>query len=710
MGDTSNIGVNNTGIQDGNNNVSTPVQPVENNTAPVATSEPVLNALNPETNTSLNIEDRIASSNVVTSEQKPTSEGVKKEENPEDENEINKAPIFMIAILIGLLIILIVYYFVIMTPKHILTTAMDGAMESLESFKDNINSTDGLNIDYNLELETDSNQFKLARLKNITSLNGDKVSGNIGFDLEKGKYLINFIVEKSNTEENKESFKYKDKNSFVMMDASIYGIKDYTYVYPKYYYNDTDSTPPFSNSEYTRYVNGSKNDYDEKVKLIDEVDSKLDSNSITTEEANKKIEEINSSGEEGKIIQANVLDMYGKNYLSNITKTKIDNMYNFIKYVSDNIKIGIEDEQLHRSIVFKKINQDGRETTAVALRVDLNFDKKQIDTLYKNIIKDINNGTSNESKKAIDQLSSITGLSNSKIIENLKELAKEDTKIDSINVSLYMNLANTELIALDVKIVNKESISKDETIDKTYEIELTSLNGIYTIDVTKDNSNHKEVLIHATYNVENSTVLGYSYVDNSDTYLAVDFNYQSSDNSLVLELYSDPDYKEEGKSFAKVNSKLVFEQGDVNEELTKFKENNSWAMPVVIKDEVAQENDITLSLVNSILGDTKLKIEDIVKTENSAIKKKLNVFEGTDFIKVQMGILGHIDFVFDHLARTKLKDYKIEEGVMPLKPKDDSEHEVTIEKGKTITVPTKEETTEIIIEDSDVKTIEVDIE
>ena len=292
-----------------------------------------------------------------------------------------------------------------------------------------------------------------------------------------------------------------------------------------------------------------------------------------------------------------------------------------------------------------------------------------------------------------------------------------------------MNLANTQLISLDV------------TVDNKYHAELSLLNGYYTMRfyINADNREDKEDKlfdIQATYDNDNGIVDGVGYIHANDdkksinTYIIVDFYYKRREdesgkkdgNELILTFYDGPKNYDGGpefeedpstktlkpiikdKPFAQLMCKLDLEKNVVLDEFKEFDDyitkNNgnypAYAIPNVISDEEYNERKeageakgyYSISEVNTFLSgfqnnvyqnNVYLTAEDIVKTsvsqdkllvarrDGNTVYHDISLTESIDLLKFQMGFLEHIDFLVDHLLRLEDKNYKIEPGTMPLR-------------------------------------------
>lgn len=222
-------------------------------------------------------------------------------------------------------------------------------------------------------------------------------------------------------------------------------------------------------------------------------------------------------------------------------------------YVFDEMKNQVidfvKDEQLFRTITTKKvINQ-----TAIAIKAHVKFDNKDIAEIYytgfKNLLKD---------KDFIKRWANVFSLDEEEATIMLQGIYDRKVVTNNIEVNLYMNLANTELIGLDV------------TVDNFY-IEINALNGYYYIDFKYLDDKGKEVLdIEVDYDLFDGVLNGVGKLNSSMNfnglkistgYLIVEFDYKriTADdsnsmigNTLDFRFYDD----DNGKPFATLDCTL----------------------------------------------------------------------------------------------------------------------------------------------------------
>ena len=634
-----------------------PASPLVDAPAPVAAPAPTPAMVAPapvaptpsaeENKIEINTTD-VDASDIKYKEKEKVKDKPKTEEKASDDNQggVNKAPIVIVVIFLFFLILLLIYYFVIMTPRHVFETAINDTVAALGDAIDSVDNsnTKNLNLKFDFDLSTDEEQFKYSRLKDIKRLDGEKFRSNISVDLERGNLLLTLSATRP-----------KKLNEKKVVDVSIYSYDGYTYVLPKYYYNNTDNKIPFDSSKPTEIEND-------------------------------------------KVAQGDIFGMFiNRDVSTRINIERVREMYQFAEDTKTRIQHELTDDQLHRTIALKKINQDGRDTTAVALKVHCKLNNEEIAKIDKTIFGDWNKGESPEAKEAIAHLMSITSLSEKEIKDKIEELYNRKVVTQDIDVNLYMNLANTELISLDV------------TVDNKYHAELSLLNGYYSIrfsiyadDYTEEND-HRMFDIQATYDNDKGIVDGVGHIDNENGYLIVDFYYKrvldesgkKDGNNLILKFYSGPEYYDGGegpndKPYGRLDCSLDFQQNEMLDELKDFDPSKAYSLPVVVEG-IPTGNELPIDLVNATLGGANLTVSEITKTnaDPEKLAGQLNLFEATDFLKFQIGFMRHVDFLVDHLLRSKIEKAPENNKTMPFTKPQETNKNDSEEKSET---ETKEET------------------
>ena len=150
--------------------------------------------------------------------------------------------------------------------------------------------------------------------------------------------------------------------------------------------------------------------------------------------------------------------LYSDSDIAYFDYNRIDTVVDIVERTKNEIVDIIQDEQLKRTITIKKINGQ----TTIALKANCLLDNKGIADIYKPIFKKYVND-----EKFIKQIVTAVGsLTEEEVKDILTDLYERDVVTQKIDVNLYMNLANTQLISLDV------------TVDD-YFVEIDNLNGYF---------------------------------------------------------------------------------------------------------------------------------------------------------------------------------------------------------------------------------------
>ncbi len=150
--------------------------------------------------------------------------------------------------------------------------------------------------------------------------------------------------------------------------------------------------------------------------------------------------------------------LYSDSGTANFGYDRVDKAIDVIRRTKNEIVDIIQNEQLKRTITIKKINGQ----TTIALKANCTLNNKEIADIYKPIFKEYT-----EDEEFIDQIVEVIGsVSKEEVKNKLVELYERDVVTQKIDVNLYMNLANTQLISLDV------------TVDD-YFVEIDNLNGYF---------------------------------------------------------------------------------------------------------------------------------------------------------------------------------------------------------------------------------------
>ena len=512
----------------------------------------------------------------------------------EENIHVSKSPIIIVVLFIIILILIFIYYFLVMTPTKVFDKAINTTIDSVKDLYNDVQNGENKKIDLDLKFDllTNQNAFKEnKRLQDIDRINGDHFESDIKIDLEKENLEFSLKAARSNKKE--------------ILDFSVFSVDDNLYVQPRTYYNDQDTEKPF--------------------------------------EANNPFSLTNE-----KIVQADLLKaLTGADGNIAYSGEKIDAIIDVAETTKDNILDIIQEDQLKRSIAFKKIGG----ATTIALKVNCKVDKKDIEDIYYPIFKDYI-----KNEKIIEKISLATGMDRQDVVNTIQKLIDREVKTEFVDVNLYMNLANTQLVSLDVNVADD------------FYAQIDYLNGYYSITFTKFSNGKKTFNINATYDSTNGIVEGEGFIDNDNTYLKVVFNYNrvtglkgnKTGNNLILKFYAhegtDPfavlecslDIITGDLAKLKELDDFVDEKGKLNTEFTK---NNVYAIP-----------DVGVSVIGRTphFRGVDLKESDIPRTNKdldpSIFKGTLPVLEAADLLVFQFGFKNHVEFVVDHLLHNREMD------------------------------------------------------
>lgn len=291
---------------------------------------------------------------------------------------------------------------------------------------------------------------------------------------------------------------------------------------------------------------------------------------------------------------------------------KIEAIYTLLNMTKNKVIDAMDDSEVSRSIGVARIGG----TTAVALKSNADVGKEKIGKIHKTLfgdaLADKEEEVDGERFKVIDKLMFITGLSREEIVEKLKEFNERDQLIDRVEVKLHMNLANTQLISLWFRV------------DEKYTFQVSYLNGYYIFHIDIENNGKQTFGIDATYDEVNGIVDGLGFIDNDNTLLGVKFDYNRKLNS-------------EGR---KSGNSLVF----------KFYNNDTFKL-----DEAQQLPLAVLNCSMDIYDDIENDKEEALKfnlEEEVAGASGIGRY-GTDLNKFKSNFISHIDFLVDHLLYNK---------------------------------------------------------
>lgn len=584
------------------------ITPVETNIAPVVPT------INEESKVEIQMTDKatIDAQDAKEEKKKEKKEKVVKNNSDDDDddeiivNKTNKSPIVMVVIFALLLLVIFLYYFVAMTPESVFDSAIDDIFNNVDSIISGVTNSksDRMKFDLGFNLDTEQSEFADSKEQEpIDYIDNDFIEGIINLDLRKQDIKVTL---KSN--KRTENFKKlgitnrvkidESKDTQEMLDFSIYSVDDKMYIGPIDYinYNDID------NFGTERIV----------------VDKKIQVDLFET------------------ILKAENEFSFNFDRISSILKV--------MSITANRVTSDIDNSELKRTIAFKKVG----DTTAIALKVTSDVNHKRIVELYQKILGDyyqnkgevyVNSDGVKEDINIIQTLATATGYSEEYIknwlfyLINEREVATQNVKVD-----LYMNLANTKLISLNVNI------------DDKYIFSLDHLNGYYSfhieiIENVGQEDQHDLFLIDASYNINDGIVDGLGILDNDNTYLAVKFDYNREEttsgkktgNNLILRFYKNKTYENEDESqrkpFAKLDCKLeIFDSQTDLTDSTKFdiesEVKDAWAIPYSI----------------NLQGVPKSSVENL---------NEITLTEAINLLKFENNFISHIQFLVDHLLYNK---------------------------------------------------------
>ena len=611
---------------------SAPITPVE----PTPVAAPI-----PEKNNSkveINIGDNVVIDDKREEKKVKENREIKTTNNDEDEdeegNKVSKAPIIIVILFIVILVLLFIYYFLVMTPTKVFDKAINTTIDSVKNLYYGVKDSENkkLDLDLKFDLVTDESVFE----GNPRLQNINRLNGD-HFESD-----IKIDLDKENIEV---SLKASRKDKKEILDFSVFSIDDYLYVQPRTYYNDNYADAPFKDGE---------------------------------------IFSLNND----KIVQADILKTFtGHDTTVSYSGDKIDALIDVAETTKNKILEIIQESQLKRNITFKQIGG----ATTIALKVNCKVDKEDISKIYYPIFNDYL-----RDNEILDKIALVSGISRDEVKKYIEDLLARELTTDFVDVNLYMNLANTELVSVDVNVADE------------YYAQIDYLSGYYSIQFTKyqkSDKNKKVFSIEAMYDSTNGIVEGEGFIDNNDTYIKVLFNYNrvvgtkgnKTGNNLVLKFSP----LESGEPFAILNCSLDIltgENADIKE-LENFVNNDGTLNTKFTKENVYAIPNVKASVVNRTphFREMTLTEEDIPRTtiELDKLKGEMPLLEAADLLVFQYGFKYHVEFVVDRLLHNKETEayYEKERNGKKETKEEDTKSEV-VEETKTETKTEESETTE----------------
>ena len=501
------------------------------------------------------------------------------------EKESKRLPVVVLAMFLGILIFAMVYYFIVMSPDKVFDTAIDNVIDAITGVIDSTR-------------ETEINETRI-----VINLPEGMVAGKNADAAYLDKLAIDGIIDAD----------LDDLALAINIQSGINGI--------------SSSRADIANYDARIYF---------KDAAVYASSNKLDSN-----------------------YPNGVAKMFKSNSL-NIDLDRGD----LIKEIIDRVKNEIEDEiktdQLKRKITTKKVGDQ----TTIALLAHCDLNEEEIRTIYDNVLKRIRQDEEFMKKvlKAIkygdddknnDEEDDLADLGyNIDTMEDLQDAVDELLSLDpnkevkNIVVNLYMNLANTQLISIDI------------TVDDYY-FQVDNLNGFFIGKVmtkaTGDTTfNNPTFGLDFKYNANEGVLDGTGFIENEKNSLYSTYSYTRKENEQGKKIGNRLDInffntkvetKEEENDPEKIIAKLGFQLNIYNDSEIKY-----------------SASDLTTGKeIGGITGEYKEKIK---------ILGKNNLIEG-EFEEVEKGLkesvtrfLHYYEFAFRRLYYNKWDDERYLEEML----------------------------------------------
>lgn len=198
-----------------------------------------------------------------------------------------------------------------------------------------------------------------------------------------------------------------------------------------------------------------------------------------------------------------------------ISYERINDALSIFESMKDQVVDIIQEDELSKKLTTKKINNQ----TAISIKAHTKFNNDDISKIYYegfgNLLKD---------KDFIKKWANVFAITEEEATLKLQDIYERKVVTGNIEVNLYMNLANTKLIGLDVTVGN-------------FFIQIDSLNGFYYIDFKYLEDSGKEILnVELQYDTVRGSLIGSATLDIQTGFLIVEIDYNriSDENSKVM--------------------------------------------------------------------------------------------------------------------------------------------------------------------------------
>lgn len=519
----------------------------------------------------------------------------------QDSNKDNRlranAPFFIVILITVFAVAGAIVYIVGIPPKKVFNKAVEDMKVlyavPIEKFIDT--KREKMVVTVGFSVDTDQTQFeKSTELEPVDYIDNDFIQGKIFLDLKNNDYKVNLMVEK-----NKDNLKKlnilegNSKEDAKMLDFDFYNVNNKIYIGPIDYIN-------YNNLE----------DFGKERIVFD------------------------------KSVQMDLIEaLMDEKYDFSISKEKMYDLERFIAISIDKAVDIIDEKEVKRKIVRKNIGGDSK----LLFKSILELDNKRLNEIYHKILSDYYNGNEEtfvnsngekEKVRALKLLTNITGLSEEKIKNKLKEMLDENLESDHVLINLYNSIsARVSMGAIEVYIDDKYY----------YEAEVADNFFRFDMGIVENRGELNEkytARMQVLSDMSEGSVDGTFYLDNDNTKLIVTFDFDLIENSkgenigntLVLKFYNNDTYKSEKKKpFAVLDCKVEYYDNIDNEDKVNFD----------LKKEV--ENAYALP---------DIKINGMPKTSVEGLER-INISEATSLLKFEKNFTSHIEYLINHLLYNK---------------------------------------------------------